>query len=51
MVDNKPIVIHLSFKKNNELDMKLYNWLQNKSSKSGFIKDILKQEMEKELTK
>jgi len=50
-LDNKPIVIHVSFKRNNDLDMELYNWLNNKSSKSGYIKDVLKLAMENELNK
>ena len=31
--------------------MELYNWLNNKSSKSGYIKDVLKLAMENELNK
>lgn len=42
------IVIHVSFKENVK-DLELYNWLINKSSKSGFIKDVLRAEMKKEL--
>lgn len=41
------IVIHVSFKENID-DLKLYNWLCTKSSKSGFIKDVLRAEMQKE---
>lgn len=41
------IVIHLSFKESID-DLKLYNWLCTKSSKSGFIKDVLRIEMQKE---
>lgn len=41
------IVIHVSFKETVD-DLKLYNWICSKSSKSGFIKDILKVEMQKE---
>ncbi|MDU1603539.1 MAG: hypothetical protein E6845_11275 [Clostridium sp.] len=41
------IVIHVSFKESID-DLKLYNWLCTKSSKSGFIKDVLRAEMQKE---
>lgn len=50
MKDNKPPIIHLSFKENYE-DINLYNWIISHSNKSGFIKDILKKEMAKELAK
>lgn len=41
-------IIPLSFK-NTPDDMKLYKWILTHSNKSGFIKDILKQTMEREL--
>ena len=41
------ILIHVSFKEN-ITDIELYNWVCSKSSKSGFIKDILRKEMQKE---
>ena len=39
--------IGLSFKDNEE-DKKLLAWISKHSNKSGFIKDILRKEMEKE---
>jgi hypothetical protein len=50
MKNNTPLVIPLSFK-NTQEDIKLYNWIVLHSNKSGFIKDILKQFMTKELNK
>lgn len=41
------IIVHVSFKETVE-DLKLYNWICSKSSKSGFIKDILRKEMKLE---
>ncbi|MDF2881725.1 MAG: hypothetical protein K0R54_2282 [Clostridiaceae bacterium] len=41
-------VLGLSFKDNSE-DKKLLDWINEHSNKSGFVKDILKKEMEKEL--
>lgn len=50
MSKNSPLIIYLSFK--NELsDLELYNWIASHSNKSGFIKDILRQAMNKELSK
>ena len=40
--------IGLSFKDTPE-DKKLLEWISSHSNKSGFIKDILRKEMEKEL--
>lgn len=40
--------IGLSFKKTEE-DLKLYKWIYKHSNVSGFIKDILKKEMKKEV--
>lgn len=40
--------LSLSFKDTAE-DKKLLSWINEHSNKSGFIKDILKKEMEKEL--
>lgn len=48
MIMASKIVIPVSFKENVD-DLKLYNWIISKSSKSGFIKDILRAEMNKEL--
>ena len=42
------LIIHVSFKTENVEDIKLYNWICSKSSKSGFIKDIMRGEMLKE---
>lgn len=47
---SKPIIIHLSFKETVE-DLKIYNWVNSHSSKSAFIKDILKEKMNEELSK
>lgn len=44
----KPTIISLSFKKS-DADLKIYQWLLQKSSYSGYIKDLLKREMEKEI--
>ena len=44
----KPLTITLSFKNTNSTEVEMYNWLLQKSSYSGFVKDILKKEMEKE---
>lgn len=41
-------VIGLSFKDTAE-DKKLLSWINEHSNKSGFIKDILRKEMEKDL--
>lgn len=41
-MEMKPIA--LSFKKTDE-DRELYNWITSHSSKSAFIKDILRQAM------
>ena len=43
----KPLVISVSFK-NSDADLQIYQWLLQKSSYSGYIKDLLKKEMEKE---
>ena len=40
-------IISLSFK-NSNADLQIYQWLLQKSSYSGYIKDLLKREMEKE---
>jgi nitroimidazol reductase NimA-like FMN-containing flavoprotein (pyridoxamine 5'-phosphate oxidase superfamily) len=50
MKNNTPLIIPLSFK-NTQEDIELYNWISKHSNKSGFIKDILKQNMKAELTK
>jgi len=42
------MIISLSFKDNQE-DKKLLEWINKHSNKSGFIKDILRKEMEKDL--
>ena len=47
MAKIKPIA--LSFK-NNEEDKKLYEWISSKSNFSGFIKDILREKMQEEVT-
>jgi hypothetical protein len=39
--------INLTFKNNKE-ELKLYEWICKRSNKSGFIKDILQREKEKE---
>lgn len=41
-------VLGLSFKETED-DKKLLAWINEHSNKSGFIKDILKKEMDKEL--
>lgn len=43
----KPLSITVSFK-NNEEEFILFNWINKKSAKAGYIKDLLKREMEKE---
>ena len=43
----KPNIITISFKNTIE-DIKLYSWIISKSSLSGFIKDVLRKEYEKE---
>ena len=43
----KANIITISFKNTVE-DIKLYSWIIQKSSLSGFIKDVLKKEYEKE---
>ena len=43
----KANIITISFKNTVE-DIKLYSWVIKKSSLSGFIKDILRKEYEKE---
>ena len=45
------LIVHVSFKTENIEDIKLYNWICQKSSKSGFIKDIMRAEMLKEKQK
>ena len=50
MKNNAPLVIHLSFKSDFD-DSLLYNFIIKHSNKSGFIKDILRQAMQEELTK
>lgn len=40
--------ITVSFKNNPE-EFKVYQWLMNKSAKAGYIKDLLKREMEREI--
>ncbi|MEN6568291.1 MAG: hypothetical protein ABFC57_18555 [Veillonellales bacterium] len=42
------MIISLSFKDTPE-DKKLLDWINQHSNKSGFIKDILRKEMEKDL--
>ena len=44
----KALTITISFKNTNTTDVEMYQWLLQKSSYSGFVKDILKKEMEKE---
>ena len=44
----KQLTITISFKKSNETEIELYNFLLQKSSYSGYIKDLLKIMMEKE---
>ena len=44
----KALTITLSFKNTNSTEVEMYNWLLQKSSYSGFVKDILKKEMEME---
>lgn len=39
--------ITVSFKNNDE-EFLIYQWLMSKSAKAGYIKDLLKREMEKE---
>lgn len=46
--ENITPLIPLSFKSTEE-DIQLYKWLKSKSSTSGFIKDILRKEMNNEL--
>jgi hypothetical protein len=46
--DNKSTVIHLSFK-NDKQDRELYEWIIKHNGKSYFIKNILRNAMEKEL--
>lgn len=41
-------IIGLSFKKTKD-DTDLYDWITSHSNVSGFIKDILKREMNKEI--
>ena len=41
------IIISLSFKRTDS-DMEIYQFLSQKSSYSGYIKDLIKKEMEKE---
>ena len=43
----KSNIISVSFK-NSIADLQIYQWLLQKSSYSGYIKDLLKREMEKE---
>ncbi|EKY26590.1 hypothetical protein [Clostridium celatum] len=43
----KALTIAVSFKNNSE-EFELYNWINNKSAKAGYIKDLLKKEFEKE---
>lgn len=47
---SKAIIIHVSFKETVE-DLKLYNWINTHSGKSAFIKDVLREKMNKELSK
>lgn len=44
----KANLISISFKNTIE-DIKLYSWIISKSCVSGFVKDILRKEYEKEL--
>lgn len=46
----KANLITISFKNTTE-DIKLYAWIISKSCISGFIKDILRKEYEKELNR
>ena len=43
----KQLTVTISFK-NSNADLQIYQWLLQKSSYSGYIKDLLKREMEKE---
>jgi hypothetical protein len=49
--DNKPIIIHVSFKRNDLEDIQLYKWILSNKYKSTFIKSILRKEMNNELNK
>ena len=44
----KAMTITISFKSSNESEIELYNFLSKHSCMSGYVKDILKKEMEKE---
>lgn len=41
------LTISVSFKNNSE-EFELYNWINSKSAKAGYIKDLLKREFDKE---
>lgn len=43
----KALTITVSFK-NTDAELQIYNFLLQKSSFSGYIKDVIKKEMEKE---
>lgn len=45
------LVIYLSFKSNDISDIELYNWICKNNYKSAFIKSLLRQAMQKELSK
>jgi hypothetical protein len=49
--DNKPIIIHVSFKRNDLEDIQLYKWVTSHKYKSAFIKSILRNIMNLELNK
>ena len=44
----KAMTITISFKSSNESEIELYSFLSKHSCMSGYVKDILKKEMEKE---
>ena len=43
----KQLTVTISFK-NSNADLQIYSWLLQKSSYSGYIKDLLRKEMERE---
>ena len=43
----KQLTVTISFK-NSNADLQIYSWLLQKSSYSGYIKDLLRKEIEKE---
>lgn len=44
----KALTVTISFKNTSQEEVKLYKWLTEKSSYSGYLKDLLKREMKKE---